>query len=329
MVLDSRANLSASASSAHAAGRSGPPLERVRFPALGTQCEVQFATADVKAATAFTAEAVRWVQQFEAKYSRFRPDSLISRINAAAGRDWVAIDADAERIFALADQIYILTRGILDPTSLPLLRLWNYRASPPRVPTSDEVRAAAAKVDWTRVRREPGRIYLPEAGMGLDLGGFGKEYAVDRVAELARAHGLANVLVDFGHDVCVFGAPPDAPCWSIGVEDPQRPGTVRTRLAVGAGGIATSGDYVRYFEVGGRRYGHIIDPRSGYPVANGCTSATVVANSCLEAGLLSTTAFVLGADEGLRLLEEYFGAEGCIVCADRELQTRGFYRYVV
>lgn len=302
--------------------------DRVRFQAMGTICEIQHAAADRAAGQAFVREAVAWVHAFEAKYSRFRPDSLIGRINAAAGRDWVAIDAEAERLFALADQIHVLTRGIIDPTLLPLMRLWNYRAAAPRIPSPDEVTAAIARTGWKRVRREPGRIYLPQAGMGLDLGGFGKEYAVDRVMDIARAHGIADVLIDFGHDVRVLGAPPGAPCWAVGVEDSRTPGALRARLAVRDAGVATSGDYIRYFEAGGRRFGHIVDPRDGYPVSNACRSVTVVANSCLEAGLLTTTAFVLGPEEGLALIEDYFGAEGCIATEHDERQTRGYCRYV-
>lgn len=165
--------------------------------------------------------------------------------------------------------------------------------------------------------------------MGLDLGGFGKEYAVDRVLEMGRARGIADLLVDFGHDVRVAGRPPDAPCWSIGIEDPMRPGAIRGRLVLNEGGVATSGNYLRYFESGGRRYGHIIDPRSGHPADGECLSVTVVAPTCLEAGLLATTVFVLGPAEGLAMLEEYFGAEGSILCADRELQTRGYYRHAI
>ncbi len=302
--------------------------DRVRFQAMGTTCEIQHAVPDRAAGQAFVREAVAWVHAFEARYSRFRPGSLIGRINAAAGRDWVAIDAEAERLFALADQIHILTRGIIDPTLLPLLRLWNYRATAPRVPSPDEITAASAKTGWKRVRREPGRIYLPEAGMGLDLGGFGREYAADRVMDIARAHGIPNVLIDFGHDVRVLGAPPGAPCWAVGIEDPRMPGTVCARIAVTDAGVATSGDYARYFEAGGRRFGHIIDPRDGYPVSNECRSVTVVANSCLEAGLLTTTAFVLGPDEGLKLVDDYFGAEGSIRTDHGDRQTRGFCRYV-
>ena len=303
-------------------------MEGVRFHAMGTQCEIQYRAHDVAAGKAFVSEATAWVAAFEAKYSRFRADSLISRINAAAGRDWVEIDADAGRMFALADQIHVLSRGIIDITTLPLLRLWNCKAATPRVPTSDEVRATTAKVGWARVRREPGRIYLPETGMGLDLGGFGKEFAVDRVAEIARSHGIANALVDFGHDVRVRGAPADAPCWTIGVEDAGRLGGIRCRLSMNVGAVATSGNYLHFFEAEGQRCGHVIDPRTGYPVSGECHSVTAIAGSCLEAGLLATTAFVLGPEEGRALIEEYFGAEGIIHCDKRELKTTGFHRYV-
>lgn len=313
----------------HRSTMTSAGVERVSFSAMGTQCEIQYVAPDAQTGKAFAHEAVRWVQAFEARYSRFRPDSLISRINAAAGCDWVEIDADAERMFALADHVFFLTRGIVDPTAFPLIKLWDFKAPQPRVPTGDEVKAALSKVGWSKVCREPGRIFLPETGMGLDLGGYGKEYAVDCVAQMGMALGVDNLLVDFGHDVRVAGTPPGSPCWLIGVENPTFAGTEHSRLAVTDRGVATSGDYIRFFEAGGRRYGHIIDPRNGYPTSNDCRAVTVVAGSCLEAGLLSTTAFALGPDDGLQALEEFIGAEGSIQCPDRELQTRGYCQYVV
>lgn len=149
-----------------------------------------------------------WVQAFEAKYSRFRPDSLVSRINAAAGREWVAVDADMEQLLQLCQTLHALTRGVLDPTALPLLRLWNYKVAHPVLPRPEEIAAARRLVGWTKVQRAPGRVFLPEPGMALDFGGFGKEYAVDIVAQLALEHGIADVLVDFGHDLRALGRPP-------------------------------------------------------------------------------------------------------------------------
>jgi FAD:protein FMN transferase len=305
--------------------RSKDDVCRFSFSALGTDCLILFVCSDILQTDAFAVAAQRWTLDFEAKYSRFRPDSLIGRINAAAGVAAVEIDEDAATIFNLAGQLTQMTGGILDATALPLLRLWNYKLEHPRIPLDAEIEAARRLVGWHKVQRTPGRIFLPEPGMGLDLGGFGKEYAVDAVAELARAHGITDVLVDFGHDVRVLGHPADSPWWRIGVEDPGRPGQSWATLGLTNRGVATSGDYLRGFTISGRRYGHILDPRTGRPVANGTRSVTIAASSCLEAGVLSTTVFVLGPAEGLRLIESFFGAEGCIRTEDTLVQSRGFF----
>jgi thiamine biosynthesis lipoprotein len=179
------------------------------------------------------------------------------------------------------------------------------------------------------VQREPGKIFLPEAGMALDFGGFGKEYAVDITAQIAGEHGIFNVLVDFGHDLRGIGAPPGRPAWHIGLEDPKNPGTPAGSMAIVGKGVASSGDYIRHFVIEGKRYGHIIDPRSGWPVANGCLQATVVAGNCLQAGVLSTTAFVLGVPRGIEFIQASPGAEGLVVMDRARAQTRGFFNYVV
>ncbi len=304
-------------------------LRRLDFPALGTKCEVQFTAQDAAQATKFERAAVAWVQAFEAKYSRFLPGSLVSRINAAAGRDWVAVDAEMEQLLKLCDTLHFMTQGILDPTALPLLRVWNYKVAHTALPTTAEIDAARRLVGWKKMQRAPGKVFLPEPGMALDFGGFGKEYAVDIVAQIAVNHGIANVLVDFGHDLRALGAPPGKPCWHIGLEDPKKPGVASGSTGITGKGVASSGDYLRCFTLNGRRYGHIIDPRSGWPVANGCVQATVIANTCLQAGVLSTTSFVLGADEGIRFIQGFPGAEGLMVTETARAQTRGFFNYVV
>jgi thiamine biosynthesis lipoprotein len=305
------------------------PLRKLSFPALGTNCEVQYAApgGDTPAA-AFERAAVAWVNAFEAKYSRFRPDSLVSRINATAGRTWVEVDPEMEGLLKLCDTLHFMTQGVLDPTLLPLLRLWNYKAEHPRVPTPDEIASARSLVGWKKVLRAPGKVFLPEAGMALDFGGFGKEYAVDIVAQIAVEHGIANVLVDFGHDLRALGTPPGRPAWHIGLEDPANPGRSAGSIGVTGKGIASSGDYLRSFVVDGKRYGHIVDPRTGWPVANGCTQATVIANSCLQAGVLSTTAFVLGVPKGIEFIQACPGAEGLLLTDKARAQTRGFFHYV-
>ncbi len=306
------------------------PLRKLAFPALGTNCEVQYvAPQGDEQARAFEAAATGCVAAFEAKYSRFRPDSLVSRINAAAGKAWVDVDPDAESLLKLCDTLFFMTQGILDPTALPVLRIWDYKAATPRVPAREEIARALALVGWKKVQRSAGRVFLPEPGMALDFGGFGKEYAVDMVGQLAVQHGLACALVDFGHDLRALGVPPGRPAWHIGLEDPHRPGATAGSVAVTGKGVASSGDYIRHFVIGGKRYGHIVDPRTGWPVANGCLQATVIAGSCLQAGVLSTTAFVLGVPKGIEFIQSYPGAEGLLVTEKARAQTRGFFNYAV
>jgi thiamine biosynthesis lipoprotein len=321
----------ASPSPTGTAGSAPGQLRKLSFPALGSTCEIQyFAPEGQGQAATFENAAINWVNAFEAKYTRFRPTSLISRINAAAGQSWVEIDEDMELLLKLCDNLYAMTRGVLDPTALPLIKLWNWKSEQPVVPNEIAIAEARRLVGWTKVQRQPGRIFLPEPGMALDFGGFGKEYAVDIVAQIAANHEIENVLVDFGHDLRALGAPPGRPAWHIGLEDPQQPGSYKSSIAVSGGrGVASSGDYIRCFRVGGRRYGHIIDPRTGSPVANGCVQATIVADSCLQAGVLSTTAFVLGVPAGIELVQNFPRAEGLLVTETARAQTRGFYHYVV
>lgn len=296
------------------------------FEALGTKCRVSFA-ADSNRVAELQAAAIQWVGEFEARYSRFLPGSLISRINAAAGVGPVEIDADAERIFALCDQVHFMTRGIFDPTALPVIRLWNWKAA--RIPSEEQIAAAMRLVGWRKVQRRPGSIFLPESGMALDLGGIGKEYAVDSVAQLLASMGAQSLLVDFGADLRVTGSPADGrPAWHIGLDDPRRPGKPWCGLGVREAAVATSGDYVRRFEVNGKRFGHIIDVRRGRPVENGCLAVSVLAPSCTQAGMISTAVFVLGPNEGRSLLEMP-GVAGAIVTDTSVHASRRFYEYVV
>lgn len=306
----------------------GGPLRSLVLRALGTHCEVRYAPPSDAVATVFERDVRAWVERFEARYSRFRAESIVSRINAAAG-SWVEIDAETEQMLDICASLHALTGGILDVTAGSLLRLWNFRTPLPQVPVPATVAAVRASVGWPKVERDAGRVRL-RAGMALDFGGWGKEWAVDLVAELARQAGVRDALIDFGHDIRVLGTPPGRPAWHIGLEDPQSPGQHRGSIALPAGrGVASSGDYIRQFTFAGRRYGHIVDPRDGYPVAHGLRQVTVIAENCFMAGVLSTTAFVLGPRAGLEFIQRFPGAEALLVTENDRAQTRGFWNYVV
>ena len=303
-------------------------LHKLEFRAMSTLCRVHCHGVSAEAARDFQRDVVAWTGQFEARYSRFIPDSLIGSINAAAGEHWVAVDADMERIFTLCQELFFFTRRAFDPTSLPLIKLWNWKNQPHVLPSDDSIRAALELVGWNKVERRPGGIFLPRAGMSLDLGGIGKEYAVDCVMNMAIQRGLPNVLVDFGQDVRVRGHAPDKKFWWIGLEDPHHAGKCWTGVAVTDHAVATSGDTQRFFEINGRRYSHIIDPRTGYPADNGCRAVSVIAPSCTIAGLFSTTVFILGEKEGLQLIETHPGAAGVVTSNETQFYTKRFYEFI-
>ena len=302
-------------------------FHKLSFQAMNTICRVNFRTPSPDLAREVQSEALQWVAWFEARYSRFIQDSLIGRINAAAGKHWVDVDPETDALFNLCQEMIFFTRGVFDPTAMPLIRLWNWKANPPVIPNTQQIEQARELVGWRRIQRRPGAIFLPREGMCLDLGGIGKEYAVDRVLTLVMQRGIENVLVDFGADVRVYGEPPERGAWHIGLEDPRNPGRVWTGVAVKNHAVATSGDYLRHFLYEGRRYGHILDPRSGYPVNNGILSVSVIAPHCTVAGILSTSVFVLGPKEGMDLISLCPGAEGCITTEAARFQTKGFHAY--
>ena len=302
-------------------------LHKLSFHAMSTVCRVNFQAPSPAAAAGFTEQVLRWVGWFEARYSRFIPDSLVSRINAAAGREWVEVDRETEALFDLCQDMIFFTRGVFDPTALPLMRLWNWKANPPIIPDGEAIRRARDLVGWTKVQRRPGAIFLPLPGMCLDLGGIGKEYAVDRVLTFGLEHGCENILVDFGQDVRVHGKPPGRDAWHIGLQDPRNLNRCWMGVAVTQSAVATSGDGVRSFVHAGRRYGHILDPRTGYPVNNGTLAVSVIAPHCTFAGILSTSSFILGLKEGLELISLCPGVEGCIITETARNQTRMFHTY--
>jgi thiamine biosynthesis lipoprotein len=265
------------------------------------------------------------------------PESLISQVNARAGGGWTEIDREFDGLLDLCDEMHRLTGGIFDPASLPSLALWSWNTPRDELPSAQAIDAARTLWDWKTVQRCPGAVCLPEHGMGMDLGGIGKEFAVDQVMEIARQHDIHNILVDIGQDVRAQGRGPGKDAWYVGLEEPVDPdGPPPTRgcwacLRITGVAVASSGDYHRCFTRNGRRYGHILDPRTGEPVHNGCQSVNVIAPTCMLAGILSTTALILGPECGLELLRRHSspsGVEGCITTPTARCQTRRFSDHV-
>lgn len=304
------------------------PWRRLSFTAMGTTCGLQFHCEHEARARDFKREALGWLAAFEARYSRFRTDSFVSLVNERAGGDAVPLEERDMELLALCDWYHWLTQGVFDPTTLPLQRLWDQHRPRLALPSDFEVRSAKESVGWQAVERTENSIRLPRKGMAIDFGGIGKEYAVDRVSAIARDFAIGSILVDFGQDVRVTGTPPEGGKWRIGLEHPEDTGLCWGGVAVTDRAVCTSGNYRRFVEIDGRRYGHIVDPRTGWPVSHDTLSATVIAPACTEAGILSTASYILGGDEGLRFIESAPQASGALWIRGNATVTRGFLDHV-
>ena len=261
------------------------------FTAMSCPCEIRVVGADEQQVHGAAQAGIDEVRRIEQKYSRYRPDSLLSRINAAAGHDPVQIDQETHALLQLGGHLHRASEGRFDLTSGVLRRAWDFkRGLLPKQATLDEL---LPLVGWHRVELEARQVRLPIAGMELDLGGIGKEYAADRAAERCQALGMVGGFVDLGGDIRVIGPRADGTGWRLGIRDPRNMHNLRGQLTLTHGALATSGDYERGFEVKGQRYGHLIDARTGWPVSH-WSSVSVAAPSALAAGALATLGMLIG-----------------------------------
>ncbi len=264
---------------------------RYAFAAMASPCEVRIDSPDAdiaaQAGAAAEAEAVR----IERKYSRYRPDSAVTRINVAAGAE-IKVDDETADLIDFAAACFAEANGLFDITSGVLRRVWRFDGSD-RIPMAGDIAAIRELVGWSKALwRRPVLKLAP--GMEIDLGGLGKEYAVDCALARARAATAAPVLVNFGGDLRVSGPRADGAAWKVGIASVQKEGTAAGLIDLAEGALATSGDANRYLLKDGVRYSHILDPRSGWPVKDPPRSVTVAAATCIEAGSLATFAMLQG-----------------------------------
>jgi thiamine biosynthesis lipoprotein len=276
-------------------------VRRFPFCAMGSPCELHLYAETDEHAEAAAERAIGEVARLERKYTRYRDDSLTAEINRSAGRqDGVVVDPETASLLDYAETSHRESGGLFDITSGILRQAWNFNGQ--RLPIQAEIESLLGRVGWQRVRWTRPRIVLPVEGMQIDFGGYVKEYAADRVAELCRDLGVGHGLVDLGGDLCVVGPHPNGSPWRLGIRDPGNPESAIASVCLSQGALASSGDYERCMIVDGRRYGHLLDPGSGWPV-EGLAAISVVAPHCLIAGTASTVAMLKGRDEGPRWLD--------------------------
>lgn len=265
---------------------------RVGWHALGGPCELLLEGDDVASARRLGAIAAEESWRIERKFSRYRDDGVLHAIHAADGMP-VTVDDETAALLDYGAECHAISQGRFDLTSGVLRRVWRFDGSD-AVPTEDAVHACLAHVGWAHVRWERPVLVLPR-GMELDLGGLGKEVAVDRAVALVAAHTTTPFLMNFGGDLATPGPRADGTPWQVGLDDPEHTGARATHvIALTRGALATSGDARRHVRHQGRRLGHILDARTGWPVVDAPSSVTVLADTCLMAGTLATLAVLQG-----------------------------------
>jgi thiamine biosynthesis lipoprotein len=289
---------------------------------MGAPCAIHL--YEPPGADAIARAAIAEVERIEARYSRYRDGSIATAINRSAGDpDGFPVDPETASLLDYADTAWRESGGAFDVTSGVLRGAWDFRSG--RLPEQREIAPLLERVGWNRVGWDGERITLPVPGMEIDFGGYVKEYTADRVAALCRERGARHGLVDLGGDIALVGPHPDGSPWRIGIRHPRIPGAALAWIPLAAGAIATSGDYERYMVVDGRRYAHILDPRSGWPV-EGLASVSVVAPHCVVAGSATTIAMLQPADAGRAWLDETGLPH---LCVDRDMKPSGHFACAV
>ncbi len=245
--------------------------------------------------------------------STYKPDSALSRFNANDDGEWQDIDPELAEVMAYGLSLAERSGGAYDITVGPLVNLWGFGPDPARdrAPDPAMIEAARSRVGWRKVQVDVlHHRARKDPGVRIDLSSLGKGRGVDRVAEYLESQGVSNYLIDLSGKLRAHGRNASRQEWRVAVEQPAAddpggaPGIVPARVSLGDSSIATSGDYRRYFESGGKHYSHIIDPRTGYPVTHATLSATATAATCMEADALATVFMVMPPDAALQLAQK-------------------------
>ena len=293
--------------------------------AMGTHLTfTAFTTPEVGAAkirVAFDA-AVAEIRRIETLMTTWRPDSEVSRVNAAAGRSPVAVGPETFDVIREAIHTSEISSGTFDITFESLHGLWKFDEDVDMHPPSEaQIKAKLPLLDYHHVHLDAAKqtVFLDKEGVKISLGGIAKGYAVDKAARALESAGLASFFVQAGGDLYTRGRKPDGSEWSAGIRDPRgAPGSFFALLPVTDHAFSTAGDYERAYIVGGKRYHHIIDPRTGYP-ATASRSVTIWAPTALLADEIDDAVFILGPKRGLELVESIDGVGAVIVDSKNEV----------
>ena len=262
------------------------------FQAMGSPCEVLTDGGSRQQAKTIAMAVAQEAWRIEDKFSRYLDGNVVHAINNASGRA-VEVDQETAGLVDFASTLYAISEARFDITSGVLRSVWTFDGSD-NIPGQTEIDAVLERVGWHRAVWKDASLTLAP-GMEIDLGGIGKEYAVDRCTALAREAAPVAAMINFGGDLAVTGPPVCREAWRVGIEG-ESADSADTFIELRRGALATSGDARRFLLRDGVRYSHILDPCTGWPVPDAPASVTVAADTCTQAGMTSTLAMLRGKD---------------------------------
>ena len=297
--------------------RTETPMSRTEY-VLGTSCSV---TVHDHATKEILDACFSRLREIDLRMSVNAPGSELDDVNAAAGATAIHVTEDVFTVMKRALELARISGGLFDPTVGPLVRLWGINTDHARVPAPAEIARARKLIDWRDVALDDSArtVFLGRPGMSLDVGGIAKGFAADEVARILSARGVRAAVIDLGGNILAMGEKPGGSPWRIGVQNPDAPrGTYFGIATVVNRTLVTSGVYERFFWKDGKRYHHIMDTRTGYPIDNGIASVTVIADKSFDADGVTLTLFSLGPAKGLELGKK-LRAEVIMVTADHRV----------
>ena len=275
---------------------------------MASPCEILIPCKDMSEVEHLASLAFAETTRIEQKFSRYRDDNIVHTINHGRGAT-IEVDQEMARLLNYADQCYRLSEGLFDITSGVLRKAWRFEGTK-FTPDTDLIKSLLAKIGWDKVAWDGTAVCL-RPGMEIDLGGIGKEYAVDVVAELLFRESGLPVMVNFGGDIRAITTEERPVPWTVGIEDPEQENSALGEIDLTNGGVATSGDLRRFCIVDGIRLGHILNPRTGWPVTGAPRSVTVLGDYCVEAGILATLAMLQGPN-ARKFLKDQSAQSHCV-----------------
>ncbi|MDD5084978.1 MAG: FAD:protein FMN transferase [Candidatus Omnitrophica bacterium] len=283
--------------------------------AMGTFCEIKVTGERTESAKRKIDSAFRELERVESLMSLYCSSSEVNLINRESFRRPVAVSCDTFNCLREAVKYSELSGGAFDVTVLPVLRAWGFFGGLLNKPSSETINEACSAVGYLSLElsERGSTVRFLKPNMAIDLGGIGKGYGCDTAVAVLQKETCLNALVNLGGNIYAFGHSSSGRPWKVGLRHPRFKDKVFYSVALNNQAVSTSGDYENYFIDEGRRYSHIIDPRTGCPVSNGVISVSVIAPTATEADALSTAVFVLGLEKGMELVESMEGVKAVII----------------